>query len=110
MNTYLLDRLATEGRGAVEYVAPGASVETAMGAILGKLRHPALVDLRIAESPVELSGLQPAGLPDLFYGEELVVFGRYRKTGSGRLVGLRHPQRSPGAGGNRGELRGLGAG
>jgi Ca-activated chloride channel family protein len=86
VNTYLLDRLAAEGRGAVEYVPPGASVESAVGVILSKLRHPALVDLRIAESPVELVGLQPARLPDLFYGEELVVLGRYRERGSGRLV------------------------
>jgi len=86
VNTYLLDRLAAEGRGAVEYVPPGASVESAVGVILSKLRHPALVDLRIAESPVELVAPQPARLPDLFYGEELVVFGRYREGGSGRLV------------------------
>ena len=86
VNTYLLDRLATEGRGAVEYVPPGASVESAMGVILSKLRHPALVDLSVTESPVELLGPQPARLPDLFYGEELVVFGRYRERGAGRLV------------------------
>ena len=86
VNTYLLDRLAAEGRGAVEYVPPGASVESAVGVILSKLRHPALVDLRIAESPVELVAPQPARLPDLFYGEELVVFGRYREGGSGHLV------------------------
>lgn len=86
VNTYLLDRLAAEGRGAVEYVPPGASVESAVGVILNKLRHPALVDLRITESPVELVALQPAGLPDLFYGEELVVLGRYRQRGAGRLV------------------------
>jgi Ca-activated chloride channel homolog len=86
VNTYLLDRLAAEGHGAVEYVPPGASVESALGVILSKLRHPALVDLRIAESPVELIAPQPARLPDLFYGEELVVLGRYREGGSGRLV------------------------
>ena len=86
VNTYLLDRLAAEGRGAVEYVPPGASVESAVGVILGKLRHPALVDLRVGESPVELVGLQPARLPDLFYGEEMVVFGRYRGRGAGRIV------------------------
>jgi Ca-activated chloride channel family protein len=31
VNTYLLDRLAAQGRGSVEYVPPGASVETAVG-------------------------------------------------------------------------------
>jgi Ca-activated chloride channel family protein len=35
---------------------------------------------------VELRVPQPARLPDLFYGEELVVLGRYRESGSGKLV------------------------
>jgi Ca-activated chloride channel family protein len=86
VNTYLLDRLASGGRGSAEYVPPGASVETAMGSLLGKLRFPALVDLRIEDTPVSLSQVFPTQLPDLFYGEELVVLGRYRGTGSGELV------------------------
>jgi Ca-activated chloride channel family protein len=86
VNTYLLDRLASRGRGSVEYVAPGASVETAVGNLLAKLRYPALVNLRIAQAPVELRLLQPERLPDLFYGEELLVLGRYAGTGTGPLV------------------------
>ncbi|HEX6106502.1 MAG TPA: VIT domain-containing protein, partial [Gemmatimonadales bacterium] len=86
VNTYLLDRLAAEGRGSVEYVAPGASVETAVGHLLAKLRYPALVNLRIVRSPVELRMVHPERLPDLFFGEELVLFGRYSGGGSGRLV------------------------
>ena len=86
VNTYLLDRLASRGRGSVEYVPPGASVETAMATVLSKLRFPALVDLRIGDSPVSLAQVYPALLPDLFFGEELVVFGRYRGQGSGSVV------------------------
>jgi Ca-activated chloride channel family protein len=86
VNTYLLDRLASRGRGSAEYVPPGASVETAMGSLLGKLRHPALVDLRIGDTPVSLSQVYPTQIPDLFYGEELVLFGRYRGQGQGDLV------------------------
>ncbi|MFN8654158.1 MAG: VIT domain-containing protein [Gemmatimonadales bacterium] len=86
VNTYLLDRLAKDGRGSAEYVAPGASVEVAVGNLVGKLRRPALVNLRIVESPVEFRALSPATLPDLFYGEELVVFGRYHGTGRGQVI------------------------
>ena len=86
VNTYLLDRLASRGRGSVEYVPPGASVETAMGGLLAKLRFPALVDLRIGDSPVSFSQVYPTQLPDLFYGEELVVFGRYRGNGNGSVA------------------------
>ena len=86
VNTYLLDRLASRGRGSAEYVPPGASVETAMGSLMAKLRYPALVNLRIGETPVSLSQTYPTQLPDLFYGEELVLFGRYSGTGSGNVV------------------------
>ncbi len=86
VNTYLLDRLAAEGRGSAEYVAPGASVEAALGALSAKIRHPALLDLRIDRAPVDLVELAPARLPDLFHGEELVIFGRYRGRGTGSVA------------------------
>jgi Ca-activated chloride channel family protein len=86
VNTYLLDRLASEGRGSAAYVAPEASVETTMGTLLGKLRYPALVNLRIVSAPVRLHDASPATLPDLFYGEELVLLGRYTGSGGGPVV------------------------
>ncbi|MEZ4414074.1 MAG: VIT domain-containing protein [Gemmatimonadales bacterium] len=86
VNTFLLDMLAKEGRGSATYVAPNADVEVAVGTLLGRIRHPALTNLRIVSAPVTLLESQPAQLPDLFYGEELVVFGRYRGTGSGNVV------------------------
>jgi Ca-activated chloride channel family protein len=86
VNTYLLDRLASRGRGSAEYVPPGTSVEVAMGALLSKLRYPALVNLQLGETPVSLLQTYPAQLPDLFYGEELVLFGRYRGQGNGNVV------------------------
>ncbi len=86
VNTFLLDRLAAEGHGAAEYVAPDASVEQAMGTLLAKVRFPALVNLRIAAAPVQLVDVSPARMPDLFYGEELVVFGRYHGSGTGPVV------------------------
>jgi Ca-activated chloride channel family protein len=86
VNTYLLDRLASRGRGTTEYVPPGASVEMAMGLLMGKLRHPALVDLRIGDTPVSISQVFPTQLPDLFFGEELVVLGRYHGIGRGEVI------------------------
>ena len=86
VNTYLLDRLAREGRGTATYVAPNADVEVAVGTLLGQIRNPALVNLRIVSAPVTLLDAYPAQLPDLFYGEELVVFGRYHGAGAGEVV------------------------
>ncbi len=86
VNTYLLDRLAVEGRGSADYVAPDADVEVAVGSLLSKIQFPALVNLRIVSSPVEFRQEYPADLPDLFYGEELVVFGRYHGQATGTVV------------------------
>jgi Ca-activated chloride channel family protein len=87
VNTYLLDRLSAAGRGATEYVEPGEDVEDALGTLAAKIQHPVLVDVAIADAPVELHEVYPRTLPDLFVGEELVVFGRYRPRGdrSGEL-------------------------
>lgn len=86
VNTYLLGRLSEGGRGAVSYVRPEEDVEVAVASLTRKLRFPALSDLQIVDAPVELEDEYPSELPDLFYGEELVVLGRYRRDGRGELV------------------------
>lgn len=82
VNTHLLDRLSAEGRGSTEYVEPGESVEEALGTLAAKIQHPVLTDLKIAREPVRLTEVLPGPLPDLFAGEDLVIFGRY-DPGSG---------------------------
>ena len=86
VNTYLLDRMATEGRGRVEYVAPEASIEAALGNVLSRIDAPVLTDLRVIRAPVRFEELAPADLPDLFLGEELILTGRYVGAGTGDLV------------------------
>ncbi len=86
VNTYLLDRLAVEGRGTATYVAPEANVSDAVGGVLTKLSRPALSDLRIVSAPVRFLDQAPTVLPDLFYGEELVILSRYRGAGNGPVV------------------------
>ena len=86
VNTYLLDRMAEGGRGSVNYVRPGDDVEEAVSSLTRKISFPALADLRIVRAPADLEDYYPDPLPDLFYGEELVLFGRYRGDGDGELV------------------------
>lgn len=84
VNTYLLDRLTERARGVTEYIAPGGHIEQAVGALAGKIASPVLTDVAIdAGDGVELYDLQPGTLPDLFAGDEMVVFGRYRGVGRG---------------------------
>lgn len=98
LQTYLLERIAAAGRGTVDYVEPGENVEDAVASLGSKISHPVLVDLAIEGAPVRLKDLQPARLPDLYAGEELVVFGRYepaRADAAGQLsmAGMRGGRR-----------------
>ena len=88
VNTYLLDRLSSAGRGATQYVEPGENVEQALSVLAAKIQHPVLVELALHDAPVELTEMYPITLPDLFAGEELVIFGRYQTDGdeSGRIA------------------------
>ena len=77
---------------------PGEDVEEAVGQMVRKVQHPVLADLEIADSPIRLLEVYPEQLPDLFAGEELVVFGRFRgrdRDARGELaIGGRRANRS----------------
>src|SRR5437667_3941128 len=83
VNTYLLDRLTERARGVTEYVQPGGDIEQAAGWLAARVASPVLTDLAVRADGVELYDLQPQRLPDLFAGDELVVFGRYRGAVNG---------------------------
>jgi len=95
VNTYLLDRLTERARGTTEYLRPGENIERAVGALAAKIASPVLTDVALtAGSGVELYDLQPGSLPDLFAGDEMVVFGRYRGAGSGEQSVTVHGRRN----------------
>jgi Ca-activated chloride channel homolog len=85
VNTYLLDRLSVAARGATQYVRPEEDVEAAVSLLAARIRHPVLADLALGGAPVRMTDIYPRELPDLFAGEELVLFGRYEGSGRGRL-------------------------
>ncbi len=81
VNTYVLDRLTERARGVTEYIRPGGDIEQAVGSLAIKVSNPVLTDLALRADGMELYDVQPQSLPDLFAGDELVVFGRFRGTG-----------------------------
>jgi len=83
VNTYVLDRLTERARGTTEYIQPGGDIERAVGSLAAKVSSPVLTDLALRADGADLYDVQPGSLPDLFAGDELVVFGRFRGAGSG---------------------------
>jgi Ca-activated chloride channel family protein len=84
VNAPLLDRLADVTRGVASYVQPNEDVSMAVAVTVRTLRGPVLTDLTLtvlnaggAPSSTLLADLQPAIIPDLFEGDQLVLLGRY---------------------------------
>ncbi len=81
VNTFLLDRLASEHRGISTYVKPGEDLEKAISTFYSRISSPVLTDLSLEFKGVRVRDLYPSPLPDLFAGTQLVVVGRYRDGG-----------------------------
>ena len=85
VNTHLLDRLGEAGRGDTDYVEPGENVERVISLLTAKIQHPVLTELDLSAGRIDLAEIYPVQIPDVFAGEELVLFGRYSGDGSGAL-------------------------
>jgi Ca-activated chloride channel family protein len=82
VNTHLLDRIVEKTRAASQYVIPGEDLELKLASFYGKIASPVLAGLEVTvDGPVRILKMHPAPLPDLFKGEQLVMFGRFTETG-----------------------------
>jgi Ca-activated chloride channel homolog len=89
VNRYLLDEMATRGRGAVQYVRLGAAadpVEDVVETFYARMGQPLLTDVRIDWGGLEVSEVSPQRIPDLFMGLPMRVFGRYDKSGRAEVT------------------------
>ena len=98
VNTHLLDKLASETRAFSQYVLPDESLEVKLSSFYTKIKEPVLSNVQMAFSgrDITVSQTYPGAMPDLFKGEMLIAFGRYKGNGpgavriSGTLNGEKH--------------------
>lgn len=76
-NGYLLDGLARLGKGAVAYLGLQDDAARVMDNFMTRVRHPALMNVRIDWGALEAKDVYPTRLPDLFVGRPLLVTGRF---------------------------------
>lgn len=86
VDTHLLDLLAQGNRGTTTYVKPDESLEHALSAFYRKIAEPALTDLALTVDGVVVSDRYPRQLPDLFYGGQITLVGRYTGSGSATVT------------------------
>ena len=94
VNSRLLDRISRDGYGLSEYVRPDEDIESHVSTVYSNISSPVLSDVAVT---FDLDGLKPEDGPavnrvypkanfDLFEGQQLVVVGRYKKTGAAKVV------------------------
>jgi len=94
VNSRLLDRLSRDGFGLSEYVRPDEDIEAHVSTVYNNISSPVLTNATV---DVQLDGIRPEdgkavnrvypkGNFDLFEGQQLVVVGRYRKSGAAKIV------------------------
>ncbi|MHB8838405.1 MAG: hypothetical protein ACYC7F_05575, partial [Gemmatimonadaceae bacterium] len=86
VNAALLEQLALSGRGTAQFVRPEEDVERAVGIVAQRLANPVATDLRVRVNGVRLDRVQPSGTFDLFAGQEVTLFARYRGTARSATV------------------------
>jgi len=81
VNTFLLDTIAQDNRGASSYVRPYENIEEEVSTFYAKISTPLLSDIELDFGDLRVEESYPYPLPDLFAGTQLVVVGRYREGG-----------------------------
>ena len=83
VNRFLLDKMAAEGRGEVEYVSLNDDGSAAARRFHERVRNPLLTDISIDWSGLTVADVYPKRIPDLFSAKPVILTGRYTGTGKG---------------------------
>jgi Ca-activated chloride channel family protein len=77
VNRFLLDKMAEEGRGEVEYVALNDDGSSAARRFHERVRNPLLTDISIDWGGLPVNDVYPRRIPDLFSAKPVTLAGRY---------------------------------
>jgi Ca-activated chloride channel family protein len=83
VNRFLLDKMASEGRGEVEYVGLNDDGSAAARRFHERVRNPLLTDISIDWGGLPVSDVYPRRIPDLFGAKPVIVNGRFDHSSSG---------------------------
>ncbi|MHC4178264.1 MAG: VIT domain-containing protein, partial [Planctomycetota bacterium] len=94
VNSRLLDKLVRENFGQSEYVRPDEDIEDRVSRLYRRIESPVMTGLKIefvfdelrTEEGTPVNRVYPKDSLDLFAGEQLVVVGRYKKTGVAKVI------------------------
>ena len=94
VNSRLLDRISRDNHGQTEYVRPNEDIEVYVSRLYSKINSPVMTDVALkfdfdqlrTEEGDPINRVFPKQVNDIFEGEQLVLVGRYRKTGLAKVT------------------------
>ncbi len=92
VNSRLLDRFVTDSRGQGEYVRLDENIEDSVSKLYTRIESPVLTDVAFefalkndANAKYFTNLVYPSGTIDVFSGEQVVLVGRYSKSGDVKI-------------------------
>ena len=85
VNRHLLDKMAEEGRGEVEYVTLQDDGSAAAKRFHERVRNPLLTDISLDFGGLDVADVYPQKINDLFSAKPVIIHGRFKKAGSGTV-------------------------
>ena len=85
VNRPLLAQLAKDTGGLAAFMSNGTNFEQQAQAFRRKLVRPAATNLKIALEGAEAYDIEPEMLPNLFHGQPVRLYGRYKKSGPAKV-------------------------
>lgn len=86
VNTAMLDQISERTRAVSTYVRPAEDIQTKVSSLYGKISHPVLANVKLTASEnIKIYETYPTQMPDLFYGSQLVVLGKYTGRGAAAI-------------------------
>ncbi|MHC4956497.1 MAG: VIT domain-containing protein [Planctomycetota bacterium] len=85
LDVTLLDRIAEATHGKRDYIAPHEEIGNVTRRFFTKIDQPVVTDVEIDASE-GLTGIYPRRLGELFAADQIVVLGRYGKSGSATIT------------------------
>jgi Ca-activated chloride channel family protein len=86
VNRYLLDAMAEEGRGYARYVGLDEDAMEVAQVMAANLKTPLLTDIQIDWGGLQVTDVTPTRIPDLFAGNSLRVYARYKGSDQGQVM------------------------
>lgn len=85
LNSLLLDSIANDNNGAIEYISESEDIEIKISSLYSKIINPILTNPEIYFEGILVSQLYPKKLPDIFSDSSISLCGLYKTGGKGKV-------------------------